>query len=516
MKNKFKKFLLITIIFLSNNFILHANEQFNFDVTEVEITEKGNKFIGKKRGLITTQDNIEIEADQFEYNKISNILKLTGNVKIKDFNQDSIIYSKKITYYKNQEIYKSESSSKFINTKDNIEIEADQFKYDKISNILELTGDAKIIDIDENAIIYSQKITYFKNQELFESELGSKFINKEFIINSDKMKYNKILNSINANGNVKIDDKKKKYKIYANDINYLRNVEKIFTKGKTRALINSEYDFNSYDVQLLRNENILSSKKKSTILDKKSKLYEIDSFEYNIESELLKAKNLYIVFDSLVSSGESDNLKFDDGIFNLKDNSYIASKTEINLKKNSFDNTDNDPRLIGASSRSKNQITNVNKGIFTSCKKIDGKCPPWSIKAKKITHDKIKKQLIYDHAILNVYDKPVMYFPKFFHPDPTVERQSGFLRPQLNNSDILGTSIYMPYFHVISENKDFTFKPTWFDNDIYMLQNEYREENKNSSFIADFSVTKGYKSSLSNNKNSISHLFAKYDLDLNL
>ena len=138
MKNKFKKFLLITIIFLSNNFILHANEQFNFDVTEVEITEKGNKFIGKKRGLITTQDNIEIEADQFEYNKISNILKLTGNVKIKDFNQDSIIYSKKITYYKNQEIYKSESSSKFINTKDNIEIEADQFKYDKISNILEL------------------------------------------------------------------------------------------------------------------------------------------------------------------------------------------------------------------------------------------------------------------------------------------------------------------------------------------------------------------------------------------
>ena len=516
MKNKFKKFLLITIIFLSNNFILHANEQFNFDVTEVEITEKGNKFIGKKRGLITTQDNIEIEADQFEYNKISNILKLTGNVKIKDFNQDSIIYSKKITYYKNQEIYKSESSSKFINTKDNIEIEADQFKYDKISNILELTGDAKIIDIDENAIIYSQKITYFKNQELFESELGSKFINKEFIINSDKMKYNKILNSINANGNVKIDDKKKKYTIYANDINYLRNVEKIFTKGKTRALINSEYDFNSYDVQLLRNENILSSKKKSTILDKKSKLYEIDSFEYNIESELLKAKNLYIVFDSLVSSGESDNLKFDDGIFNLKDNSYIASKTEINLKKNSFDNTDNDPRLIGASSRSKNQITNVNKGIFTSCKKIDGKCPPWSIKAKKITHDKIKKQLIYDHAILNVYDKPVMYFPKFFHPDPTVERQSGFLRPQLNNSDILGTSIYMPYFHVISENKDFTFKPTWFDNDIYMLQNEYREENKNSSFIADFSVTKGYKSSLSNNKNSISHLFAKYDLDLNL
>ena len=86
----------------------------------------------------------------------------------------------------------------------------------------------------------------------------------------------------------------------------------------------------------------------------------------------------------------------------------------------------------------------------TRCKKRDGKCPPWSIKAKKITHDKNKKKLIYDHAVLNVYDKPVMYFPKFFHPDPSVERQTGFLRPQLNNSEILGSSLYLPYFYVIS------------------------------------------------------------------
>ena len=48
-----------------------------------------------------------------------------------------------------------------------------------------------------------------------------------------------------------------------------------------------------------------------------------------------------------------------------------------------------------------------------------------------------KKQLIYDDAILKVYNMPVLYFPKFFHPDPTVVRQSGFLQPQLNNSDIL-------------------------------------------------------------------------------
>ena len=37
MKNKLKKLLIITILFLSNIFTVQANEQFNFDVTEVEI-----------------------------------------------------------------------------------------------------------------------------------------------------------------------------------------------------------------------------------------------------------------------------------------------------------------------------------------------------------------------------------------------------------------------------------------------------------------------------------------------
>ena len=72
-------------------------------------------------------------------------------------------------------------------------------------------------------------------------------------------------------------------------------------------------------------------------------------------------------------------------------------------------------------------------------------------KCKKIAHDKNKKQLIYKDAVLKVYDLPVVYFPKFFHPDPSVERQSGFLTPQINSSNVLGDSIYIPYFHAISK-----------------------------------------------------------------
>ena len=74
----------------------------------------------------------------------------------------------------------------------------------------------------------------------------------------------------------------------------------------------------------------------------------------------------------------------------------------------------------------------------------------------------------------------------------------------------------MPYYLVISENKDITFKPTIFKDSIKMFQNEYRQKNENSTFIADFSLTKGYKSSLSDKKNSISHFFGKFNSELKL
>ena len=43
---------------------------------------------------------------------------------------------------------------------------------------------------------------------------------------------------------------------------------------------------------------------------------------------------------------------------------------------------------------------------------------------KKIRHDKEKEIISYSDAKLKIYDIPIFYFPKFFHPDPTVKRKS--------------------------------------------------------------------------------------------
>ena len=125
-----------------------------------------------------------------------------------------------------------------------------------------------------------------------------------------------------------------------------------------------------------------------------------------------------------------------------------------------------------------------------------------------------KKQLNYKNAVVQIYDIPIFYFPKFFHPDPSVKRQSGLLKPAINHSTILGSSLTIPY-QDISQSKDFTFRPTWFDNRIWTVQNEFRQANENSNFIADFGYVRGYKSKTNNKKKNFRHLFVNYDLDLN-
>ena len=95
MKNKIIYFLIFFLIVAGFN-ISFASEEFNFDVTEVEITEDGNKFKGSKKGTATTQDGLIITADNFEYDKILNILYSYNNVKFDDVNQKIRIQSDKI------------------------------------------------------------------------------------------------------------------------------------------------------------------------------------------------------------------------------------------------------------------------------------------------------------------------------------------------------------------------------------------------------------------------------------
>ena len=370
--------------------------------------------------------------------------------------------------------------------------------------------------------VYSDDQISFDVSEIEILDGGDKIIGKNrgkittnngITITADEFLFDKIKNIIEAKGNIIIEDKINNYNFSAQNISYEKNEEKIKIKGKSNALIETNYEFETEDITIFRNESIISSDMRAIILDKAKKTrYEIDNFSYSLNEKILKGKNIFI--NTKFDQPFSDKYFFKSAVFDLENQNYIAQDIDISFKKDIFGNKKNDPRFSGLSSTSKNGITTINKGVFTSCKKNE-KCPPWTIQAEKITYDKNKKQINYDNALVKIYDIPVLYFPKFFHPGPTVKRQSGFLVPQINNSNVLGSSLQIPYFYAPSINRDFTFKPTLFDKDIFMFQNEYRQQNKNSFFITDFNIVDGYKSKKSNKKNTLTHIFSKYQMDLN-
>ena len=95
----------------------------------------------------------------------------------------------------------------------------------------------------------------------------------------------------------------------------------------------------------------------------------------------------------------------------------------------------------------------------TSCFICKGKVPLWQIRAKRIVHDSLEKQLYFDQAQLRVWDVPVFFFPYLRLPDPSLRRSTGFLAPQLSTSTTLGTAIRTPYFLKLTASKDLTLIP---------------------------------------------------------
>ena len=127
-------------------------------------------------------------------------------------------------------------------------------------------------------------------------------------------------------------------------------------------------------------KNVLSSKSNAYVTEDNQRIYQFDQFEYLINEDLLKAKNVEIISENLLNNGFSDVAKFKDGFFNLKNKNFIAGYSEFKLKKDTLGSIENDPRLVGVSSSKKNNVLEINKGLFTSCSK-NRDCPSWSIKA---------------------------------------------------------------------------------------------------------------------------------------
>jgi LPS-assembly protein len=354
------------------------------------------------------------------------------------------------------------------------------------------------------------EIEVLENGNLITAKNGVEVLtNDGILINSKEFKYDKIKNILTAIGDVRFVDDINELTLTTSKIIYDKNNEVIITSQKTTILVKNQYTINSKNIVFDRKKKEVSSKNKTKINDNLDNIFHLDTFKYWIEKKLLKANNVKLL------TSTKDEFLFNSAMMDLNTGEIAGKDITINFNTLTFGNSDNQPRLKGNSVYSNKETTNISKGVFTTCKKKDG-CPPWVISAKNISHDKSKKIINYKDAWLKVYDVPVLYFPKFFHPDPTVKRQSGFLMPKLVTSNNLGTSFILPYYNVISDNKDFTFTPRFYNNKKILLQSEYRVVTKNSKHIIDASFLSSHKSATHEDKNTRNHFFSSSSINLGL
>ena len=131
------------------------------------------------------------------------------------------------------------------------------------------------------------------------------------------------------------------------------------------------------------------------------------------------------------------------------------------------------------------QKTVFNHGGYTACepcKERPDKAPIWQIKAEKVILDGVEKTVTYRNARFELFGAPIAFLPYFKHADPSVRRKSGFLVPRAGYSSDLGAYYEQSYFWVTGPSHDLTFTGTYYNQQGFLGQAEWRHQLENGSY----------------------------------
>jgi LPS-assembly protein len=329
----------------------------------------------------------------------------------------------------------------------------------------------------------ASQIETLEKGNIIKASSGAKIFGKNTTITSNQFVYDKQKSIAIISGNVIIEDFYNNITINSEKVEYFKNLDKFISNGYTTVNYKNNFYLETLNIIYNKKINKISSKTKTKISDSFDNTYQTNNFEFFINNKTIRAKNL------LFKDKELNKVYIKDSIIDTDNKKIIGKDIKAEFDKSSLNNIENDPRFSANSITIIDKDTTFSKGLFTTCKKREGdKCPPWTIAAEEIKHKKKSKTIHYKNAWLKVYDVPVAYFPRFFHPDPTVKRRSGFLVPKISNHNSFGNILQLPYYHVISTDKDLTFTPRIFTDKGYLMQTEFRNINKDSKHIFDFSI----------------------------
>lgn len=138
------------------------------------------------------------------------------------------------------------------------------------------------------------------------------------------------------------------------------------------------------------------------------------------------------------------------------------------------------------------RITVLDRVAASSCRVCAGSPTPlWEIRARRITHDEATRRLTFERPQFRAFGVPLAAVPfTVSAPDPTVERMSGFLRPELRTTSNLGVGLKLPYFRTLGDSADLTLTPYLSFSRTATLAARYRRAFSNGALIWDGAITR--------------------------
>ena len=244
--------------------------------------------------------------------------------------------------------------------------------------------------------------------------------------------------------------------------------------------------------------NIIDAKGNVLILNHDGTKVRADEITYEKQKQKVIANDNIIINDLEGNTYFLDNAITSDGINYLEGNNVKARLVD-------------DSRIVSKDILKKNDITLLTDAEYTPCNEnnyLIKNCPGWKLKAKKIYQDSETKTVHYDHAKIYLFNLPFLYLPYFAHPDPSVNKRSGFLMPTIETDNNLGEKFSIPYFFNIAGNRDITFTPSLQSqaNNFYSIN--YRELNDFGTINIDSSIDDN-----DDNKGTKNHIFIDADIE---
>ena len=354
---------------------------------------------------------------------------------------------------------------------------------------------AKNISIDKK-----NQITIFKNNVIIKDDI-------ENIIKSDFAKYDRNLDFFELKDNVFASDKYGNI-IKSNNATYDKKLKILKSNGITTILTSQGYTVETKNIILDKNKGFVISNEKTVITDLQDNIINLDNFEYQADNNIFKS-----IGNIKITDKEENVYSFSQVYIDEIKKEIIGSEAKAFINQNTFKiDKNNKPRIFSNTVNLKEGKSKFIRSTFTMCGYRDNdKCPPWELRASEMTHDKKTKTIYYDNAVIRVYNIPILYIPKLSHPDPTVDRRSGFLIPSYSDTKNLGSSINLPYYWAINNDKDLTINNRLFVSEHPLFLGEYRQAYKNSDLIFDFGHTEGYKNySATKKPGDKFHFFSKF------